>query len=1042
MRQAHLQFYLIFFSWLLVIGCTINPGHIDDGFLGGIYLSPSQSVITVSQNTLIAGSSITVTLTAKDQNGAKYIPNSSLPVTVQFTQSGGTSRGTFGSVTDNLDGTFSALFTGTTAGTATTISAIVNGKNLESLSPEVSVFSGLGSFSISSAVPNATDSATGTVTISFGTSIGATAYTLKYGTSTGSYSTVVSTSATSPYTVTGLAAGTTYYFMVTATNSSGSLNASAEVSQAPQRTFALNIPFTTATESSYSISDTNKVELVSNLVRLKAADQVDDDNTATGFTGSTMTGVQWDTSNNYLRLNTSTNNAELDSSWTPQWSSLVGYWKLNGTVGTIANGSTVDGVVGGNATFSNANNSTSPITGYTTGQSNQSTQFDGFDDSIVLSNLISIPAGSPITVAFWNYVTTANVQNSGAFTIGGSETPNRIMAHAPWGDGNLYWDYGNPTSGSGRIFVSYTPYLNRWTHVVLVSNGSSGNYQAIYLNGQLIASQNASVGAATTLTGGYIGRFQSASYHKGAIDDFAVWTSALTSTQIQTIYARQSAKYSGLAQSRVMDAYSAQSWTSVSSFSTLPFYKELPGSSGSESSAAYSSVSASLMSGLLGYWKMNETSWNGTLGEVIDSSGNGKSGYRTGSANTTNLSGKFNSSGSFAAATDSVVTTASSGYIQNPNSPLTVGVWIYPTTIGSGTVANSIISFHRGSTEGSSLRFGLGSSNKLMYYNHGDFTNTSSSSTININTWSYVALAYNGICFQMYINGFAEGSCLSKTLVAGGSFNVRIGSYASASYNFIGNLDEVAIWNRALSAAEILQLYRRGANRLKYQVRSCSASDCSDQEAITVGKGWKGPDNTSQSYFSELYNTTSNILGGTVSTGSPTMTFGNFSGSGLSVAANRYFQYRTILESDDQNNLCNYGAGAVACSPELKSVTAGPNHYDIAVHTITSSSTIGSSYQTLDASGFTSTLGSNSCSQGAKYSLSRDGIIFYYWNGSAWTVSSSTYATASTAADITANISSFPSTIGTGTLQVTTFLKSDGTSPCEVDNLLLTGKKY
>jgi len=90
----------------------------------------------------------------------------------------------------------------------------------------------------------------------------------------------------------------------------------------------------------------------------------------------------------------------------------------------------------------------------------------------------------------------------------------------------------------------------------------------------------------------------------------------------------------------------------------------------------------------------------------------------------------------------------------------------------------------------------------------------------------------------------------------------------------------------------------------------------------------------------------------------------------------------------------------------------------------------------------TETLGGNTCSSGAKYSASSDGTTFYYWNGSAWATSAA-YATANDAATMRSNISSFPSSAaGAGTLQIKTYLKSSGTSACEVDNLQFTGRKY
>lgn len=58
--------------------------------------------------------------------------------------------------------------------------------------------------------------------------VGATAYTVRYGFSSGSYSTISSSAATSPYVINGLANGVTYYVMVTATNGSSTQDAATE----------------------------------------------------------------------------------------------------------------------------------------------------------------------------------------------------------------------------------------------------------------------------------------------------------------------------------------------------------------------------------------------------------------------------------------------------------------------------------------------------------------------------------------------------------------------------------------------------------------------------------------------------------------------------------------------------------------------------------------------------------------------------------------------------------------------------------------------
>jgi len=142
---------------------------------------------------------------------------------------------------------------------------------------------------------------------------------------------------------------------------------------------------------------------------------------------------------------------------------------------------------------------------------------------------------------------------------------------------------------------------------------------------------------------------------------------------------------------------------------------------------------------------------------------------------------------------------------------------------------------------------------------------------------------------------------------------------------FKGEIDEVAIWSRALHADEVKQLYRRGANRIKYQVRTCTAADCSDNAT------WLGNDNTNGTYFSELHNyapynydvdncsATNLIL-----TGSPSLLFDCFTAALSNLTSQQYFQYRAILESDDTSTNCDYGSGATWCSPELKSVEIKP----------------------------------------------------------------------------------------------------------------------
>jgi len=153
----------------------------------------------------------------------------------------------------------------------------------------------------------------------------------------------------------------------------------------------------------------------------------------------------------------------------------------------------------------------------------------------------SWPTGGPVTVAFWNYVATADVKNSSAFTVGNMDQPNRFHVHAPWSDNTVYWDYGTANAGTGRVSASYAGHLDAWTHIALVSMGTGGNFQAIYFNGTLAGSVTTSSGPTVALTGVQIGAWSgSALYEKGMIDDFRIYDRVLSVAEIQALAAGNS----------------------------------------------------------------------------------------------------------------------------------------------------------------------------------------------------------------------------------------------------------------------------------------------------------------------------------------------------------------------------------------------------------------------------------------------------------------------------------------------------------------------
>lgn len=173
--------------------------------------------------------------------------------------------------------------------------------------------------------------------------------------------------------------------------------------------------------------------------------------------------------------------------------------------------------------------------------------------------------GGPVTVEFWIKVNNDEVRNGSVFSVGGQNNPNRFQVHVPWGDKKLYWDYGN-CGGPGRVYVNYENYLNKWTHVALVSDGiqgqpmktflnankisdhNGGKFMGVYLNGELVVSKQSSQGPSVPLKGLKIGKWQETNcLGKGAVSDFRIWDRVRTEAEIKAnMHQRQTGNESGL----------------------------------------------------------------------------------------------------------------------------------------------------------------------------------------------------------------------------------------------------------------------------------------------------------------------------------------------------------------------------------------------------------------------------------------------------------------------------------------------------------------
>jgi len=796
-------------------------------------------------------------------------------------------------------------------------------------------------------------------------------------------------------------------------------------------------PFTTSTNYTY---DTNKIEFTAGVASLTALDQVDDDNNATtGFDAGTHMGTAWDAGNSYIEITddsdcdgtggdgSGTNCSEFDSSWTPQYANIVGYWRMNGTVGAIADSATVADVLGN--TDLTASDAGGAAMAYENARLKQGIHIGPDGDFVVNNSPHANMNVSRVTVSVWAKSDITDYVSYGIMTYRAMTINSTIVFCVSPASDEVEFQIKIDGDEATYHGVEANKIIDtNWHHYVGTYDGTTIK---MYVDGVLQVDTEAVGGGSGVIDPDNPAEFTMGGNYDGVLDEVAIWSEALSQTEVDVLYSRQAPKYAGTYTSRIIDVGAdlgaSATWTSFAWIPTLPFFKELPdgGAANSETTTNYAALVGStgnlddddLLSGIVGLWHFDN--------EVDDDSGLAPpiSGTLVGNATYSTLS---------KLGTHSLTLDGSGDYFNlgdvaklEISGAMSISAWVKSNSATKQQIVcrwdstNTEKSFEFFITSGGLLQFDLSSD--------GSTTDVSlnSASTINDGHWHHVAGVYTGADAYLYIDGAEVDTAVDNNgILAGSTEKIFIGAgYEPAPTSFFkGNIDEVAIWSRGLHATEVEQLYRRGANRIMYQVRSCDDAACS-------GESWVGPDGLSTSYLSEVYNTsTPEGAAGNVQSGLPTMTYSDF--TQLSPSNNRYFQYRFIMESDNTN---------IAMSPQLKSATVGPNHYDNTNPTIVNKAAEGVDYMTTAT--FTET--AVTCSGTLKYQLSPDsGATWYWYTGGTWTSTATGYTEANSDAELTdAAISNFSTQLGDGTLWLKTFLNSNGMQACEVDEITITGGK-
>lgn len=211
-----------------------------------------------------------------------------------------------------------------------------------------------------------------------------------------------------------------------------------------------------------------------------------------------------------------------------------------------------------------------------------------------------------------------------------------------------------------------------------------------------------------------------------------------------------------------------------------------------------------ITNGLVAYYPFN--------GNAGDSSGMGNHGAVSNATVTTGRKGIANSAYYFNG-TNAAITVAANSTIQ-PASALTIAAWISPEAKASGWSPvltkryssndpwNSYtLITHTSFNKKWSLGMSSGATGSLGYWMSRD--------TMSFNNWFFLVATYNGSSVKIYYNGVLDTTLSTSIATIGySSLPLYIGYTGGVNTEYYkGKIDEISIYNRALSANEVMQLF-------------------------------------------------------------------------------------------------------------------------------------------------------------------------------------------------------------------------------------------
>lgn len=464
---------------------------------------------------------------------------------------------------------------------------------------------------------------------------------------------------------------------------------------------------------------------------------------------------------------------------------LVGYWPMNEATSTSAGDFSGNG---NTASLSLLDHPATANSGWGMGKRGSGIVLNGSDDYAVIAHASPLSLSS-FTISMWYK----------ADTFAGIGNFDTLITKDTSNNSNYYIELTNDSPNCGFAvgvgdyhdhLASFDLTAGSWHHVTCVFDAVGDTIQ-IYVDG-VERLNEAETGTPSTHTGElWFGNVPSASqYVDGTMDEVRIYNRALTAAQVAALYAGGTA-----------------------------------GAVRGNASSKTLTNGTTLKNGLVGLWTFDggDMNWtSGTTGVTYDGSGNNNIGTLTNMTRAAATAiGKLGQALNFDGSDDQVVTADINA--TDSASQLSLAAWVKPDALANNM---QII----GKYNGSNWYFGAsnvcGGSNDVEFSPEGSLGNgrCSAADILAAGAWTHIVVVYDGTqsTDAQKVVFYANGALVNSATFGSGipattgsnAAAVTIGQTPSPDVFWDGSIDEVRVYNRALSAPEAAQLYRLGAVKI------------------------------------------------------------------------------------------------------------------------------------------------------------------------------------------------------------------------------------